>query len=57
MCEILEEMRDEAMRKGMEQNLLNNVRSLMEGVGWTAQQALDTLKVPESDQAKYLAML
>ena len=61
MCEILEEMRDEAMRKGMEkgmeQNLLNNVRSLMESVGWTAQQALDTLKVPKSDQAKYLAML
>ena len=61
MCEILEEMRDEAMRKGMEkgaeQNLLDNVRSLMEGVGWTAQQALDTLKVPESDRAKYLAML
>jgi hypothetical protein len=69
MCEILEEMRDEAMRKGMEmgmekgmekgaeQTLLNNVRSLMESVGWTAKQALDTLKVPESDQAKYLAML
>ena len=65
MCEILEEMRDEAMRKGMEkgmekgseQTLLNNVRSLMEGVGWTAQQALDTLRVPESDRAKYLAML
>ena len=61
MCEILEEMRNEAMRQGMEkgteQTLLNNVRSLMESVGWTAQQALDKLKVPESDQAKYLAML
>ena len=65
MCEILEEMRNEAMRQGMEkgmekgaeQNLLDNVRSLMESVGWTAQQALDKLKVPESDQAKYLAML
>ena len=69
MCEIMEEMRNEAMRQGMErgmekgmekgteQTLLNNVRSLMESVGWTAQQALDKLKVPESDQAKYLAML
>ena len=69
MCKILEDMRDEAMQigiekgieKGIEQgateNLVANVQALMASVGWSAQQALDTLRVPKSEQARYLAML
>ena len=65
MCEILEQMRDEAMEKGIEQgieqgeqrNLLSNVRSLMEKLSLTARQALDLLDVPEAEQPRYLAML
>ncbi len=51
--EGLKEGRDEGLRQGM----LNNVRSLMETVGWSAQEALDKLKVPKAEQARYLSML
>lgn len=29
----------------------------MESVGWTAQEALEKLKVPKSEQERYIAML
>jgi hypothetical protein len=37
--------------------MLACVRSLMETMGWTAQEALKNLKVPEEERARYLAML
>ena len=65
MCEILEQMRQEAMEKGMakgiekgtERTLLNDVRSLMETLGLSAQQALAALRVPEADRSRYLSLL
>ena len=58
---LSEEIYNEGVEKGIEQgardNLLENVRSLMESVGWTAQEALEKLKVPASEQARYIAML
>ena len=61
MCRISEEIYNEGVQKGIEKgatsNLLENVRSLMESVGWTAQQALDALRVPADDQARYIQML
>lgn len=61
MCEILEQMREEtaawAMEKGRERRLVDDVRSLMETLGLTAQKALASLRVPEHDWPRYLAML
>ena len=61
MCKAIEDMREDARNEGIEQGaretLLRNVRSLMESVGWTKQEALDMLKVPESEQAGIIAML
>ena len=65
MCEILEQMREEtaawAMEKGIEKGderrLVDDVRSLMETLGLTAQKALASLRVPEHDWPRYLAML
>jgi flagellar biosynthesis/type III secretory pathway protein FliH len=51
--EGLKEGRDE----GAQQKLLENVHSLMETVGWSAQEALDKLQVPKAEQARYLSML
>ena len=48
---------EQGIERGSRQTLLDNVRSLMEGVGWSAQQALDALRVPESERARYLAQL
>lgn len=53
--------RDEGLRQGRDEGdqhrLLDSVRSLMETVGWSAQEALDNLKVPKAEQARYLNML
>lgn len=65
MCRISEEIYNEGLEQGIERgieqgarsNLIENVRSLMESVGWTAQQALDGLKVPESERPSILSML
>lgn len=73
MCEMLEKMRDEAMERGLEQGLeqglergleqglerraVEDVRSLMETLQITAQQALDALKVPQADQARLLSLI
>lgn len=65
MSRILEEMCDEAEKKGvekgrkegMETNLLTNIKSLIETMQLTAEQAMNALKIPKEDQAKYRAML
>jgi hypothetical protein len=53
--------RDEGLKQGRDEGaqhkLLENVHSLMETVGWSAQEALDKLKVPKAEQARYLSML
>ena len=61
MCRISEEIYNEGLEQGLEQGardtLVENVRSLIESVGWTAQQALDVLKVPQSERARILSLL
>lgn len=61
MCRISDEIYNEGVQDGIEQGardrLLDNVRSLMETVGWTAQEALERLKVPATEQKRYLSML
>ena len=53
----IQEERDEARAEGMESAILASIRNLMETVGWTAQQAMDALKIPATEQAKYAALL
>ena len=38
---------------GKEKMLLSNIRSLMETLKLTAEQAMDALKIPKGDQEKY----
>ena len=40
-------------REGAEQKQVENIRSLMETMKWTAKQAMDALKIPASEQKKY----
>lgn len=61
MCRISEEIYNEGMLAGIEQGardkLLENVRSMVKNLRITAQQALDALDVPKSEQARYLTLL
>ena len=53
----LERGLEQGLEQGARDKLVENVRALMESVGWTAQQALDKLRVPESERASILSML
>ena len=57
MCKAMEDMRKEAMEKGIENNRLENIRNLMTTMNLTAQQAMDALLIPADEQEKYIALL
>ena len=57
MCKAMEEMRDEAMERGKEETLIQNVKSLMCTLKLTARQAADALQIPLDQQDKYLSKL
>jgi hypothetical protein len=49
--------REEGRQEGVDQNRVDSIRSIMETLKLTAQQAMDALKIPAADQAKYMARL
>jgi len=44
-------------REGEKKNLLENIRSLMETMKWTAKQAMDALQVPADKQDELRALI
>ena len=54
---IREEIGEEERSKGAMDERVNNIHSLMETLKLTAEQAMDALKIPVSDQPKYMSML
>ena len=57
MCRAFEETRNEGILKGREQAYIENIRSMMETLKLTAEHAMDALKIPVAEQAKYVAKL
>ena len=57
MCQAIDDMRKESMEKGIESTLLDNLKKIMAGLNYTAQQAMDLLQVPAADRPKYMAKL
>ncbi|WP_029545083.1 Rpn family recombination-promoting nuclease/putative transposase [Selenomonas sp. AB3002] len=53
----LKQQRREGYAEGQDSERLNSIRNLMESLHWTAQQAMDALKIPASEQSKYAAQL
>ena len=53
MCKLIEDLQEEAKKE----TLLDNVRSLMETMQWTAQQAMNALKVPVDKQKEYFELI
>ncbi len=47
----------EGIKEGAEKTLLESVKNLMDTMKWSAEQAMEALKVPESEQEKYLKRL
>ncbi len=49
MCKVMEDMRNETA----ENTVLQSIRNLMETMKWTAEQAMDALKISDADKLKY----
>lgn len=60
MMELKQQRREgyaEGEASGKDSERLNSIRNLMESLHWTAQQAMDALKIPAAEQSKYAAQL
>ena len=65
MADVIEEKERKAENKGNQEGkkegireaTVTNIRSMMETLKLTAKQAMDALKIPESDQQSYMKML
>ena len=57
MCEGLRELMADSKAEGREETLLNSIKNLMETLKLTAEQAMDALKIPDSDRKKYVSLL
>ena len=53
--ELMQKSREEGRVKGLAEGLLASIQCLMESMGWSVQQAMEEMKVPEPDYQKYLA--
>lgn len=53
MCKSMEDMRNEVA----ENTLLQTIKNLMETTKWTAEQAMDALKVPDADKMRFAKRL
>lgn len=53
MCKSMEDMRNETA----ENILLQTIKNLMETTKWTAEQAMDALKIPDADKMRYAKRL
>ena len=42
------------IEKGIEKGILLSIRNLMETMGWSVEQAMEGLKIPEEEKSKYL---
>ena len=60
MCNLsdgVEEMGiKKGIQKGIEQNTIASIKSLIETLKLTAEEAMNALKVPDSDREKYFSM-
>ncbi len=57
MCRAFEEVRDEARAEGIAEERIANIRNLMESLKITAQQAMDLLRISNSEQKELLAKI
>ena len=57
MCKLMEDLQNEAREEAKKETLLDNIRSLMETMNLTAQQAMNALKIPADKQKEYVELI
>ena len=58
---VLEKEREEGRREGHQEGVnqarVENIKNLMESLKLTAKQAMDALKIPDSERERYMPLL
>ena len=57
MCKAMEDLREESIRRGIDQTRIENIKTVMEKLAYTAKQAMDFLNIPVIEQPKYMEKL
>lgn len=61
MCNLSQTVEAKGIEKGIEkgriEGILSSIRSLMDSMDWTIEQAMDALKVPEGERSKYMRQI
>ena len=61
MCQVMEDLREESLKRGIErgidQNRVESIKTVMKKLKMSIQEAMDFLEIPANDQPKYLAKL
>ena len=61
MCNLSKGIEEKGIQKGIEQGIeqgtLSSIKSLMESMGWSLEQAMDALKLSGEEREKYLSSL
>ena len=53
----MEDLREESIQRGIDQNRVESIKSIMKKLQYTAQQAMDLLEIPLKEQPKYTEKL
>ena len=53
----LKKGKDVGIKEGTEKTMISSIRNLMDTMKWSAQQAMDALKIPVDEQPKYAALI
>ena len=51
MCKIIEDYGDKRAETTRIETMVNNIKSLMETMKWSADQAMNAMKISDSDKA------
>jgi hypothetical protein len=61
MCNLSKGVEERGIAKGMSQGItkgvLSSIQNLMESMSWSADQAMNALKIPEEERSKYAEQL
>ena len=57
VCTAIKEIREEGREEGIDQSRVESIKNIMETLEFTAEQAMNALKIPKGEQAKYMARL
>ena len=57
MCNLSQSVWEEGEARGVEKGRLMSVKDLMESMKWTAEEAMNALRIPEAERQNYLTKL